>query len=281
MNRYVLSIFSMFLLINPFLEGLPHSNPIGKGQAITPTASLSCDPTRGNVEESSIHSTILNKPLYFRVYTPPCFDDSDKTEKYPILYLFHGSSNTDKQWDQLKVDEASDELIASGDIAPLIIVMPRESAYMDDPRSSRFGDAVVQELIPAVEKKYPTLERRKYRAVGGLSRGAGWALHLGLSHPDQFGSIGTHSLAVFPGDSNLVPKWRVKTDDELLPRLYMDIGLLDSLKDSAKRFEIRLSEYSYPHEWHLNQGTHNDQYWSEHIHDYLLWYSLGWEDRME
>jgi S-formylglutathione hydrolase FrmB len=70
-----------------------------------------------------------------------------------------------------------------------------------------------------------------------------------------------------------------KTSEEDLPRIYMDIGLLDFVKDSAKKIEIRLSEYSYPHEWHLNQGTHNEYYWSSHVEEYLIWYSQRWITR--
>ncbi len=62
----------------------------------------------------------------------------------------------------------------------------------------------------------------------------------------------------------------------VLPRIYIDIGLEDPYKDTARVFELKLSEFSYPHEWHLNLGTHNEAYWSSHLGEYLLWYDLGW-----
>jgi len=78
------------------------------------------------------------------------------------------------------------------------------------------------------------------------------------------------------GDYFSIPKWRTQTPEEELPRIYIDIGLQDRYKDTARGFELRLSEYSYPHEWHLNLGTHNEDYWSSHIKEYLLWYNEGW-----
>ena len=175
------------------------------------------------------------------------------------------------------MDEAADQLISTGTISPLIIVMPQESNYLEDPQISKYGYAFVDELLPWVDANYPTIPGRQTRAIGGLSRGAGWAMRLGLINPDLFGSIGGHSLAQFKGDYFSVPRWRSRTSDENLPRIYLDIGLLDFVKDTARVFETRLSEYSYPHEWHLNTGSHTEVYWSEHVDEYLIWYNQAWD----
>jgi enterochelin esterase-like enzyme len=167
--------------------------------------------------------------------------------------------------------------VTAGTIAPLIIVMPQESNYLEDPQISKYGYALMDELLPWVELNYPTITDRQTRAIGGLSRGAGWAMRLGLINPDLFGSIGGHSLAQLKGDYFSVPRWRNRTSDEDLPRIYLDIGLLDFVKDTARVFETRLSEYSYPHEWHLNTGSHTEDYWSEHVDEYLIWYNQAWD----
>jgi enterochelin esterase-like enzyme len=155
--------------------------------------------------------------------------------------------------------------------------MPQESNYLEDPQISRYGYALMDELLPWIEVNYSTNPGRQTRAIGGLSRGAGWAMRLGLINPDLFGSIGGHSLAQFKGDYFSVPRWRNRTSDENLPRIYLDIGLLDFVKDTARVFETRLSEYSYPHEWHLNTGSHTEGYWSEHVDEYLIWYNQAWD----
>jgi enterochelin esterase-like enzyme len=137
--------------------------------------------------------------------------------QYPVLYMLHGQSFNNDQWDRLGMDEAADRLISSGEIAPFIIVFPQECAYLEDTHTSNYGDAVLTELLPWVESHFPVQADPAHRAIGGLSRGAGWALRLGLSHPEQFGSIGMHSLAQFPGDFYQIPIWRKKPQKKTSP----------------------------------------------------------------
>lgn len=244
-------------------------------QEVTPAPGDQCGVSHGILQQHMFLSTVLNKRFYMSVYTPPCFEPrGDK--QYPVLYLLRGQSFNDDQWSRLGVTTEADRLITAGVIDPLIIIMPRESAYLDDTRFSAYGDALVREVVPWVESSFPVVTDPDYHAIGGISRGAGWALRVGLMHPEMFGAIGLHSLAQFPGDFFKIPAWRKATPEEALPRIYLDIGLLDFVKDTARTIELQLSEYSYPHEWHLNTGTHNEEYWSSHVTEYLVWYSRGW-----
>ncbi len=90
----------------------------------------------------------------------------------------------------------ADELIIKNKIPPLIIIMPNDPDWRQ-PGDSPFGHMLVEELIPHIDETYPTRTERQYRAIGGLSRGASWALHLGLTEWKLFSRIGTHSLPVF------------------------------------------------------------------------------------
>lgn len=273
MNRFFQWMLSLSLLGSNLTVFSQAPSAIQAASTPTPTA---CTESKGTITRLQFDSTVLHKPFYYRVYTPPCFEES-AVGRYPVLYMLHGSSYNDDQWDRLGLDEAADALITSAEIAPLIIVMPQETAYNEDTHNAKYGQALLTELIPAVEKAFPGASKeRGQRAIGGLSRGAGWAMHLGLANPDLFVSVGAHSLAVFPGDYFSVPQWRKKTDEDVLPRIYIDEGLTDEYKDSSRTFETRLSSYSYPHEWHLNIGSHTENYWQSHVKDYLMWYDLGW-----
>jgi enterochelin esterase-like enzyme len=229
----------------------------------------------GKIESAVISSDIARKLVDIRVYTPPCYNPAAGKE-YPVLYLLHGQSSREDQWDLLGVDEAASDLIRAGKIEPLIIVMPREINYLDDPSNSNFGDLILSEVIPWAEKNYAIHPDSGMHAIGGLSRGGSWALRLGLSNPDLFGSVAGHSPVPFTADLYQVSNWRVKTAEEQLPYIYLDIGLLDPYKDIARRYELRISEVAYPHEWHMNEGTHNSEYWSGNVKDYLIWYNNGW-----
>jgi enterochelin esterase-like enzyme len=197
--------------------------------------------------------------------------------RYPVLYLIHGQNFDDDQWDRLGVDETADELIAMGEIPALLIVMPRDRSW-SQPTEDMFGQAVAEQLLPWIDQNYRTRPLREFRAIGGLSRGAGWALHLGLSRWESFGTIGLHSLPVFWTDLPDIKAWLDAIPHESLPRIYMDLGDKDrpQISKSAIWFEELLTEKNIPHEWHLFPGYHEEDYWIEHIEEYIRWYSKNW-----
>ncbi len=247
----------------------------------TPTATPEvCTETRGHFEYQEIQTTLMTHPLSFRVYLPVCYDPDGEYE-YPVLYFLHGQSFNDDQWDRLGADETLDRLILAGEVAPFIIVMPKESDYMSSQWDSKYGSALAEELTVWIDEHYRTCTDRECRAIGGLSRGAAWAMRTGLIYWETFGTIGTHSLAPFRGDFNEAPSWFKEIPEEQLPRIWIDIGVLDVNLDAANTFEMRLTKYRIPHEWHIFLGTHNEDYWQAHIEEYLRWYAEAWKDRME
>lgn len=243
--------------------------------AQTPTASR-CLQQGGRIETSNVRSSLLTLPMEYRVYLPPCYAEQPE-RRYPVLYLFHGSNYNDDQWDRLGIDETADHLIEAGEIPPLIIVMPRDRNWSDPPIDA-FGKVVVEQLVPLIDKNYRTIAAREGRAVGGLSRGAGWAVHLGLESWKLFSSLGAHSLPVFWSDTGKVRSWLAQIPVEQRPRIYLDIGDKDreSILNSAVWFEKLLTRLSIPHEWRMFSGYHEEAYWQKHLEQYLRWYSEGW-----
>jgi enterochelin esterase-like enzyme len=237
-----------------------------------------CSETRGRIEYREFVTEVLPYPMACRVYLPPCYD-FDQDAHYPVLVIMHGQSSNDDQWDLMGLDETADSLIVEGEILPLIIVMPHEMNTLADDKESQFGEAVAEALIPWVDEEYRTDARRECRALGGLSRGAAWAMRIGLTNWELFGEIGAHSFAPFSGDFYMVPYWLQKIPADQLPRIYMDMGTLDFMLTAAGLFEDRLTKYHVPHEWIINNGTHNEEYWSGHLQDYLLWYTFPWQDQ--
>lgn len=250
-----------------------------------PTSTLTMTATPGNppclkegghYEYHSLSTDLLRAPLEFRVYLPPCYKEQID-QRYPVLYLFHGQSFKDDQWDRIGADETADRLIASGDIPPLIIVMPYDRLG-GQPIETKFPEAIVKLLIPHIDQTYRTWPDRTHRAVGGLSRGGGWAIHFGLVYWSVFGLMGAHSPAVFFSDAEHM---RVFLDDippESTPKIYIDIGDRDrpEIMRAALWFEELLDAKDVPHEWHLFSGYHNEAYWTEHMEGYLRWYTQNW-----
>jgi len=235
-----------------------------------------CVETTGWYEFFEVESTLMNYPMEGRIYLPPCYGfEADR--EYPVLYFLHGQSFTDDQWDRLGVDEAMDAIANSKEQESYIIVMPKETNYMNNQWESKFGPSLAEELVPWVDAHHQTIPDRTGRAIGGLSRGAAWAMRTGMIYWETFASIGCHSFAPFRGDFNEAPFWFKEIPEEDLPRIYIDMGFLDVNLDAANVFETRLMKYRIPHEWHIFPGTHNENYWSTHVGDYLEWYAEGWE----
>jgi enterochelin esterase-like enzyme len=241
----------------------------------TPTR-LSCWGEGGTLVPGEIESDLVKSPFAFLVYLPPCYAQEAK-RSYPVLYLIHGQSFNQDQWDRLGADEVSDTLIAAGEISPFIIVMPQVIDWVEPP-DVKFGQAVVEELIPYIDATYRTIPDRTHRAVGGLSRGASWALHLGLADWEMFGTMGAHSLPVFRNDAPLLRGWVEAIPKGSFPRTYIDLADRD-LKDirrSTEWFINLLDEEELPYQFFVFPGTHTEDYWGAHVEEYIRFYTAEW-----
>ncbi|HSQ40592.1 MAG TPA: alpha/beta hydrolase-fold protein, partial [Anaerolineales bacterium] len=199
-----------------------------------------------------------------------------------VLYLLNGIAFTidpyppGEQWIHIGAPEAADKLIHSGQSVPFIMVFP-EDRYALIQQGTRFGQYMLNDIIPYIDDNYRTLADRDHRAIGGLSRGGGWAFQLGLTRPDLFGALGLHSPAILSSDRAVFECWIREMPSELWPRLYLDVGDNDRERHFNIRVEEVLTAYGIPHEWHLNTGAHDEAYWSGHVDEYIQWYADGWK----
>ena len=106
-----------------------------------------------------------------------------------------------------------DNLIASGECVPMIVVM--ESGDVKAPFVSRRGknvnnernlygasfyDVILKDLIPMVDKTFRTKSDRQNRAMAGLSWGGHQTFNTVLPNLDMFSYLGTFSGALFGVD---------------------------------------------------------------------------------
>jgi len=241
----------------------------------TTAQDRSCSETSGEIETYEI--PWKGEILTGRIYLPPCYGQDPDLE-YPTLYMLHGVTETDQQWDDLGLDEWADTLILEKEISPLIIIMPREITWIILPENP-FGDHLITAVIPWIDGNYQTFGNRDYRAIGGMSRGGNWAIRLGLLHWGLFGSIGAHSTPLFIGDLKRVPGWVEIIPSSQTPRILMDIGEDDNNFSDAQALHEYLLGQEIPHEWRLYPGLHDEHYWRLHLEEYLKWYSAGWSEQ--
>jgi enterochelin esterase-like enzyme len=242
----------------------------------TPTASptANCRTYGGELQNGQVYSNQLEADFSYLIYLPPCYHNASDLH-FPVLYLLHGLTHTNQQWLQLGLLEVMDSLIADGTIAPFIIVLPQESVF-EPPQTSQFSDALVEELIPWVDQHYQTLPDKAFRGIGGLSRGAAWAVRIGFTHDDLFASVSAHSLPLFEADGANVNTWLIQEPKEDLPLFFIDIGRSDPEWQTAQTFTNQLNDHNIPHEWYLFQGGHDEAYWSSHLEQYLRWHARNW-----
>jgi enterochelin esterase-like enzyme len=257
---------------SPTLTPTIPATPIPSSVPTATSTPLACLTSPGYMEEGSLDSTI--PPQEFRIYLPPCYEEKTD-QRYPVLYLLHGQTYTDDQWIRLGAVDVADTVILSGESIPFIIVFP-DDRYWNLPPGPGFGQRLVEELIPYIDSTYRTRPDRNHRAIGGLSRGAGWALRLGLTRSDLFGTIGLHSLAVLQKDASEIRDWLVEIPPPSRPRLFMDIGDNDQELEMAQQVEAQFTNFGLFHEWHLYKGAHTEEYWRAHVEEYLRWYAEGW-----
>lgn len=258
------------------------------------------------LESLHLNSSLLNRAVNYSIYLPPDYYVSNR--RYPVVYLLHGYSDNETGWVQFgEADRILDEQIKSGELPPMIVVMPDGGVtwYMNDYQGKvRYEDMFVQEFIPHIDSLYRTRTQREYRALSGLSMGGEGSLLLAMHHPDLFGSCAALSAAVFteetiantPDDrynntfamlfsgpvkgeeritthfkrnSPLVLARSMPENDLKKVRWYMDCGDDDFLSEANARLHIELLNRKIPHEYRVRDGAHTWTYWRTGLPDAL------------
>jgi len=247
-----------------------------------------------NVQKITFYSKSLDKEMKFNIYLPPGYVT---TEKYPVLYAYHGYSGNENAWmPDLEMDTTAEELLGSGKIDPLIIVSPLiDNSYgFNSAEAGNYSDYMIHDIIPYVDSHFSTDARKESRYIGGLSMGGWAALYNAFQYPELFSKVGGHSPAVWMTDNWtgsggmrtwLYPSAEIqKQRDPLLLAasqnlqglsVYLDCGDEDSYMfyEGAEALNRVLQSRHVPSEYHHSKGGHDGEYWKAQMSNYLLFYS--------
>ena len=165
-------------------------------------------PGGSTVEFKSFDSQTLGSPERYSVFLPPSFS-KEPARTYPVIYFLHGLNNDETSWTVDRygnIQNALDQMIASGKIPELIMVHPRGDSsfycnYMDG--SKRYEDLITKELISYMEKQYRAAKGRENRAIAGTSMGGYGALKIAMKYPEQYAAVVGQSPILFPGTNPL------------------------------------------------------------------------------
>lgn len=233
----------------------------------------------GKVEIITYKSKTVGVNRSARVYTPAGFT---KKKKYPVLYLLHGIGGDEDEWYKNGVPHIIfDNLIADGKMEPMIVVLPNGRAMKNDRAEGNIFDKekvdafatfekdLLNDIIPFIEKKYPVLKTREFRAVAGLSMGGGQSLNFGLGNLDKFAWVGGFSSAPntkMPAE--LVPN--TQKAKEMLKLLYVSCGDKDNLMQVSQRTHDYLKANKVPHIFRvIPDGYHDFNVWKDDLYHYV------------
>ncbi|XID91451.1 alpha/beta hydrolase [Paenibacillaceae bacterium WGS1546] len=246
-----------------------------------------------NVRKMTFHSISLAKEMPFNLYLPPNYSE---TEKYPVLYLYHGYGGDEDSWlAELGIGRVADDLIREGKIRPLIIVSPSigNSYGFNSESTGKYSDYIVRDVIAYMDRNFNTEPAKESRFIGGLSMGGWAALHNAFLYPELFGKAGGHSPAVWMdnwADTRGLKDWLYPSEEIRKMRdpfyladtadlsgmsVYLDSGDQDYYKfyQGAEALDAKLRSRNVRSEYHLSPGGHDADYWIGRLRDYLLFYA--------
>ena len=128
------------------------------------------------------------------VWLPPGYE-TDKTRRYPVIYMQDGQNIIDPVTSSFGVDwgidETADRLIKSRAIAPVIVVgiyntSDRMKEYMPGETGTAYMNFIVNKLKPFIDSAYRTMPDRRHTIVGGSSAGGIISFMLVWEHTDVF-----------------------------------------------------------------------------------------------
>jgi predicted alpha/beta superfamily hydrolase len=195
----------------------------------------------GKLDVHRMHSRVLDQARTIRVWTPPHLRRGDRCD---VLYLndgqnLFGDGDPESGGGGWHVDEAVATLMAEHAIPPLIVVgldnagdkargidyLPVPDPFDQHPEPSgadKYLSFVIDEVMPYVNKHYPTRTGPSHTGFGGSSYGAASAFYAMLSRPGVFGRILLESPSI--GVGNGVMLERAKTFHQWPERIDIGIG---------------------------------------------------------
>lgn len=258
---------------------------------------------QSKVEFHTVHSKVLGSDREYTIYFPKSYA-VEQDRKYPILYLLHGMSDTDKAWFwRGHAGEVMDQLVASGEAIEMIIVSPNAGGSFDEGHWNGYFDMpgwkyetfFYTEFLPYIESTYRIIGDKAHRAVAGLSMGGGGAAAYGQKHTELFSSVYAISALMTipqrgaaqpskPGDKlailtqsvidNSCVKYVEEADEARKKQLrsvnwFVDCGDDDFLLDRNIEFFQAMRQLQIPCEFRVRDGGHTWEYFHSALYTCL------------
>ena len=249
------------------------------------------DVPHGSVNIHPYKSAVQNASRTMYVYVPDEYY-TEKTKRYPVLYLYHGGGGMEADW--VRDGRAAvilDNLIAARNAVPMIVVMPNNNLVSPAPGGGRgavpgppasastLARELLTDIIPFVESRYRVAANRDSRAIAGLSAGGGTAFPTGLNNLDTFAAVGEFSSGMFGGTGGVTAAVRADTivpelftnaaqKSARLKLLYMSCGTEDPRMPFQKQTFDDLTKQGFKPVFMSFAGAHQWKVWRYSLNDF-------------
>lgn len=252
----------------------------------------------GTVSHPWYHSGFADNDRRLTVYTPAGYE-SNPDRRYPVLYLLHGMGGDETAWSELgRAAQILDNMIAAGEVAPMIVVMPNGNVARDAaPGESPLGYEVPEfhlpytmdgnyeylfpEIVNFIDTNFRTIPEKEKRAIAGLSMGGHHSMAISYTYPDLFDYVGlfsavTHFESSSSAKGRAVPGFYDNQLDKLknqfgkgLKLYWIGMGEKDFLYEDGKRFRAELDSIGAPYTYRESGGGHEWRNWRRYLVEFL------------
>ena len=245
------------------------------------------DVPHGNVQTVWYDSPTLGAKRRMMIYLPPGYEQGH--QRYPVLYLLHGTGGDETVWlEQGRAAQVLDNLIASGNAIPMIVVMP--NGHTDTPAAPGVNpnnneqptfahkqwmegtfEQSFNDIVTWVDNNYRTRANKRYRAIAGLSMGGYHSLYISANQPDDFAYVGLFSAAIKrmdQGKSKIYNDLEAKLINQFKqrPKLYwIGIGKDDFLYKDNAQFREMLDKNRLRYTYHESTAGHEWANWRDYL----------------
>ena len=223
----------------------------------------------------------------------PVFYAQNPQARLPVLYLQDGQNLFDGATSFIPgmdwhLRETTDYLIAQARIRPLIIVgiyntgksrlgeyTPSRDKRLGGGKADRYGQMLLQEIMPFINAEYRTLSGPVNTGLGGSSLGGLLSIYLGLRFPQVFGKLAVLSPSVW-WNRGWILNFAARVNLQSRPRIWLDVGTKEGGRsaDNVQKLCGVLVEKGWREGRDLHFETipgaeHNEAAWAQRVAPFL------------
>ncbi|MDP4084417.1 MAG: esterase family protein [Bacillota bacterium] len=228
---------------------------------------------RGSIKELTFQSQELGEEMQILVYLPANFSP---LYKYSLLIAQDG-----RDYFQLgRIGRMADELLHERQIENIIIVgIPykdvtdrRKKYHPEGEQNKAYIRFIAHELVPFLDKEFPTYHMGSTRALIGDSLGATVSLMIALEYPHTFGKVVLQSPFV---NDEVIEAVKDFKEPQLLQiyhvigkeetHVMMTNGKTGNFLEPNRRLSKQFSEMPFTYEYEEFNGNHTWTYWQPNL----------------